>query len=103
LKSTIDTAIGQSTALANVKFPSPSNRPKAGYILVQPSYFVPEIKRLIPIAGLIASASGQKVDTTLTKRVMANIFPLEALGAISVYIEFDKNSITAEVQIVLEE
>ena len=103
LKSTIDTAIGQSTALANVKFPSPSNQPKAGYILVQPSYFIPEIKRLIPIAGLIASASGQKVDVALTKRVMDNIFPLEALGAISVDIEFDQGSISADVKIVLEE
>jgi len=71
--------------------------------LVQPSYFIPEIKRLIPIAGLIASASGQKVDAALTKRVMDNIFPLEALGAISVDIEFNQSTISADVQIVLEE
>ena len=103
LKSAIDAFADRESALADTEPPAQLEGPSDGYILIQPNRFIPELKRLIPIIGLIASASGQKIDAALTRRVVNNLFPLAALGPITAGINSDSDFVDVEIRIVLEE
>jgi hypothetical protein len=102
LKSTIDALGGRETALAGVPFPVPLDQPSSIYIAIQPNRLVPELKRLLPMGGLIATALGQKINPQLITRIMNNLFPLESLGPITADIDFDGGGVNGEIQIVLE-
>lgn len=110
LKSAINAFGGRETALAGTTLPAQFNqlspvslRPGGSHLLLQPNRFVPELKRFLPILGLLASASGQKIDPKLTTRVMNNLFPLESLGPITADIDWEGEFVNAEIQIVLEQ
>ncbi len=102
LKSAIDTFGGRETALAGTTLPAQFNQSGGSHLLLQPNRFVPELKRFLPILGLLASASGQKFDPKLTTRVMNNLFPLGSLGPITADIDWEGEFVNAEIQIVLE-
>ena len=70
------------------------------HIRIQPSLLIPELKRLLLIAGLILP---QGVDSKLIRRITDNLSPLEALGLITAGINFNDDSVDAEIQIILEE
>ena len=80
--------------------PNHLNRPSHSYIRIQPSLLIPELKRLLPIVGLMFS---QQIDTKLIQRIMANMSPLEGLGLITASINFNDDFVDAEIQIILEE
>ncbi|MCZ6678457.1 MAG: hypothetical protein O7E52_14560 [Candidatus Poribacteria bacterium] len=103
LKSAIGAFAQRETALADTVLPAQLERPSDRHLLIQPNLFIPELKRLIPIAGLIASASGVQIDPKLITRITNNLFPLEALGMITAGVNFDGEFVDAEIQIVLEE
>ena len=103
LKSAIDAFADRESALADTEPPAQLEGPSDGHILIQRNRFIPELKRLIPIIGLIASASGQKIDTVLTTGVANNLFPLAALGPITAGINSDSDFVDVEIRIVLEE
>jgi hypothetical protein len=63
---------------------------------------VPEIKRFLPIATLLVSLSGQKLDAILMQRIKDNLFPLESLGPITADVYVSEKGVDAEVRIVLE-
>lgn len=100
VKSTINVSTGQGVALADTKMPDHLNRPSHSYIRIQPSLLIPELKRLLPIVGLMLS---QQIDTKLIQRIMANMSPLEGLGLTTASINFNDDSVDAEIQIILEE
>ena len=100
VKSVINTFTGQEVALADTPMPDHLNHPSHSHIRIQPSLLVPELKRLLPIAGLILS---QGVDTKLIRRATDNLSPLEALGLITAGINFNDDFIDAKIQITLEE
>ena len=73
--------------------------PSHSYIRIQPNLLIPELKRLLPIAGLMFS---QQIDTKLIRRITDNLSPLEALGLIVAGINFNDDFVDAEIQIILE-
>ena len=99
LRSVIDTTTGNASALTDGTFSSDTSSVQA---FVQPDLFVPELKRFLPLATVLLSLSGQKLDATLTQRITENLFPLESLGPISAEMNFSGVSMDTEVRIVLE-
>ncbi|MDE0088188.1 MAG: hypothetical protein OXU23_20880 [Candidatus Poribacteria bacterium] len=97
LKSVLDTNSGDTPKLSDMTF---SDNGTQTYI--QPKLLVPEISRFIPIATLLASLSGQKLDAVLMQHIKNNLFPLESLGPITANVNFGEGGVDAEVQIVLE-
>ena len=97
LKSVLDANLGDVPALSDVTFSD-----NAIQTFIQPNLLVPEVKRFIPIATLLASLSGQKLDAVLMQHIKDNLFPLESLGPITADVHLDKNGVDAEVRIVLE-
>ena len=99
VKSAINASTGQGTTLADPTIADHLKRPSHTHIRIQPSLLIPELKRLLPIAGLIFS---QQVDSKLIRRLTDNISPLESLGLITASINFNDDSVDAEIQINLE-
>ncbi len=99
LKSVIDTTTGKAPILADISFATDTNRVQA---FIQPALFVPELKRLLPIATVLLSLSGQHLDPKATQRIAENLFPLASLGPITAEMDFSESGIEAEVRIVLE-
>jgi len=99
LKSVIDTTTGDAPALEDIVFSADTYGAQA---FVQPELFVPELKRFLPIITVLVSLSGQKMDTTVKRRITDNLFPLESLGPISAEMNFDERGMDTEVRIVLE-
>ena len=99
LRSVIDTTTRNAPALTDRTFSADTSSVQA---FVQPDLFVPELKRFLPLATVLLSLSGQKLDATLTQRITENLFPLESLGPISAEMNFSGVSMDAEVRIVLE-
>ena len=99
LRSVIDTTTGNVPALTDGTFSADTSSVQA---FVQPDLFVPELKRFLPLATVLLSLSGQKLDATLTQRITENLFPLESLGPVSAEMNFSGVSMDAEVRIVLE-
>ena len=99
LKSVIDTTTGDVPTLTDMPSSADTHNVQA---FVQPDLFVPELKRFLPMATTLLSLSGQKLDTTLRRRLADNLFPLESLGPISAEMNFSDDSIDAKVRIVLE-
>lgn len=97
LKSVLDTNAGDTPKLSGVTF---SDNGTQTYI--QPNLLVPEIRRFIPIATLLASLSGQKLDAVLMQHIKNNLFPLESLGPITADVNFGEGGMDAEVRIVLD-
>jgi hypothetical protein len=100
LRSVIDTATGNAPALTDEAFSADTSSSVQAF--VQPDLFVPELKRFLPLATVLLSLSGQKLDATLTQRITENLFPLESLGPISAEMNFSGVSMDTEVRIVLE-
>ena len=99
LRAVIDTTTGNVPALTDGTFSADTSSVQA---FVQPDLFVPELKRFLPLATVLLSLSGQKLDATLTQRITENLFPLESLGPISAEMNFSGVSMDTEVRIVLE-
>lgn len=99
VESAINSFTGQEDTLASTKMPDLLDHPSHNHIRIQPSLLIPELKRLLPIAGLIFS---QNVDAKLIRRITDNISPLEALGLITASVNFNDDSVDAEIQITLE-
>ena len=99
LRSVIDTTTGNVPALTDGTFSADTSSVQA---FVQPDLFVPELKRFLPLATVLLSLSGQKLDATLTQRITETLLPLESLGPISAEMNFSGVSMDAEVRIVLE-
>ena len=97
LKSVLDTNSGDALTLNDPTF---SDNGIQTYI--QPNLLVPEIRRFIPIATLLTSLSGQKLDAVLMQHIKNNLFPLESLGPITADVNFGEGGVDAEVRIVLE-
>ena len=100
VKSAINASTGQETALVDTKMLDHLNHPSHSYIRIQPSLLIPELKRLLPLVGLMFS---QQIDAKLIRRITDSIFPLEALGLITAGINFNDDVIDAEIQIILED
>ncbi len=90
LKSVIDTASGNAPALELGEV----------QMFLEPSLFVPEVKRFLPLVTLLASE--QLVDAALIEQVKENLFPLASLGPISVKIVEQAEATEAEIRVVLE-
>ena len=90
LKSVIDTASGNAPALELGEV----------QMFIEPSLFVPEVKRFLPLVTLLTS--GQLVDAALIEQVKENLFPLASLGPVSVKIVEQAEATEAEIQVVLE-
>ena len=99
LKSVIDASAGKTPALSDVTISTGTNSVQA---FIQPELFVPELKRFLPLVTVLASLTGQELDTTLTRRITDNLFPLESLGPITAEVNWGEQNIDAEVRIVLE-
>ena len=99
LKSVIDTIIGKTSALSDITFSTDTNGVQ---VFIQPNLLVPELKRFLPLATVLASLIGQELDATMTRRITENLFPLESLGPISAKVNFGEQRVDAEVRIVLE-
>lgn len=97
IKSVLDAFSGDTPELSSVMF---SNEGLQAYI--QPNLLVPEITRFIPIATMIASLSGYKLDAVLVNQIKDNLFPLASLGAITADVHFGEEGVFADVRIVLE-
>lgn len=97
IKSVLDTFSGDTAELSAVKF---SNDSLQTYI--QPNLLVPEITRFIPIATMIASLSGYKLDAVLMRRLKDNLFPLASLGPITADVHVGEQGVFSDVRIVLE-
>lgn len=97
LKSVLGTNSGDASTLSDATF---SDNGIQTYI--QPNLLVPEIRRFIPIATLLASFSGQKLDAVLMQHIKNNLFPLESLGPITADVNFGEGGVDAEVRIVLD-
>ncbi|MDE0010012.1 MAG: hypothetical protein OXU36_02635 [Candidatus Poribacteria bacterium] len=100
LKPVIDTTTGNAPVLADVPFSADTSGLQT---FMQPHLFVPELKRILPIANVPLSLSGQQLDATLTQRITENLFPLESLGPISAEMDFSGDGVNTEIRIVLEE
>ena len=90
LKSVIDTVSGIAPALELGEV----------QMFIEPSLFVPEVKRFLPLATLLTS--GQLVDAGLIEQVNENLFPLASLGPVSVKIVEQAEATEAEIRVVLE-
>ena len=99
LKSVIDAATGKTSTLSDTVFSTDTN---GAELFAQPELLVPELKRFLPLATMLLSLSGQKLDATLTRRITENLFPLESIGPISAEMNFSEGRVDAEVRIVLE-
>ena len=99
VKSAINASTGQGVTLASTKMLDYLAHPSHGYIRVQPSLLIPELKRLLPLVGLMFS---QQIDAKLIQRIMANMSPLEGLGLIAARVNFNADVVDAEIQIILE-
>lgn len=99
LKSVIDTTTGNARILTDVSFSADASSVQA---FIQPELFVPELKRLLPLATVLLSLSGQQLDATVTQRITENLFPLESLGPITAEVDFSERGVDAEIRIVLE-
>jgi hypothetical protein len=99
VKSAINASTGQGVTLAATKTADHLQQPSHSHIRIQPSLLIPELKRMLPIAGLMLS---QQIDTKLIQRIMANMSPLEGLGLTTASINFNDDSVDAEIQIILE-
>ncbi len=99
LKAVIDTVMGKTSALSDVTFPTDMDGVQ---VFIQPELLVPELKRFLPLATVLASLTGQELDATLTQRITENLFPLESLGPITAEVSFSGQNVDAEVRIVLE-
>ena len=97
IKSVLDTFSGDTPALSNVKFSNESLQTH-----IQPNLLVPEITRFIPIATMIASLSGYKLDAVLMRRLKDNLFPLASLGPITADMRVGEEGVLSDVRIVLE-
>ena len=97
IKSVLDTFSGDTPELSNVKFSNDSIQ-----TIIQPNYLVPEITRFIPIATMIASLSGYKLDAVLMSQLKDNLFPLESLGPITADVHVGEAGVFSDVRIVLE-
>ena len=102
LKTAIDAYSGRAMALSETGFPASANRRSESHTFIQPNRFIPQLKRLTPILGLIASTSGQGVDSETITHITKNLLPLEALGAITAEIDSDGAIVDAQIRIVLE-
>ena len=100
VKSAINAFTGQEVALTDTKIPEHLQRPSHSHIRVQPSFLIPELKRLLPIASLMLP---RQIDIKLIQRMMANMSPLEGLGLITASINFNDDAVDAEIQMILEE
>ncbi len=100
VKSAINAFTGQGVTLTETKTSDLLNRLGHSHIQIQPSLLIPELKRLLPIAGLMLS---RQIDAKLIQRIMANMSPLEELGLITAGINFSDDFVDAEIQIILEE
>ncbi len=98
LKVVIDANSENSPKLENLEFVSNGIQTH-----IRPNLLIPEIKRLIPIATLLASFSGMKLDAQLMQHLQANLFPLESLGPITANVNVGDDGTEAEVRIVLDE
>ena len=99
VQSAINAFTGGEVALASTTTPDHSQHPSHSYIRIQPNLLIPELKRLLPIAGLMFS---QQIDTKLIRRITDNLSPLEALGLITAGINFNDDFVNAEIEIILE-
>lgn len=99
LKSVIDTTTGNAPILTDISFSADASPIQA---FIQPELFVPELKRLLPLATVLLSLSGQQLDATVTQRITENLFPLESLGPITAEVDFSESGVDAEIRIVLE-
>ena len=99
VKSSINAFTGQQVALAHTKMSAPLNRPSHSHIQIQPNLLIPELKRLLPLVGLMFS---QQINAKLIQRIMANMSPLEGLGLITAGIKVNDDFIDTEIQIILE-
>ncbi len=98
MKEIIDIRIGNKPELSDI--PLPLNEDViSGYI--QPHLLIPEVRRLLPIASLIMSLSGQKIDIRLMQQIKDNLFPLESLGPITVAVNYDEKGVQTNIQIDL--
>ena len=97
LISVLDVYSGDSPTLDGVRFANNSMQ-----TIIQPNLLVPEIERLIPVATLLASFSGYKLDAGLMQHIKDNLFPLEYLGPITADVHVDEKGVHSEVRIVLE-
>ena len=99
VESAINAFTGQGGALVNTKMPDLLNYPSHSHIQIQPRLLIQELKRLPPVATLMLS---QLIDPKRIPRITDNIFPLEALGLITAGVNFNDDSVDAEIQITLE-
>lgn len=99
VKSVINASTGQEPTLANAKMLPSLQSPSHSHIQIQPNLLVPELKHLLPIAGLMFS---QQIDVKLIQRITNNMFPLESIGLITAGINFNGAVVDAEIQIILE-
>ena len=99
LKAVIDTTIGKTPTLSDITFSTDTN---GAQVFIQPELFVPELKRFLPLASVLASLTGLELDTTLTQRITENLSPLESLGPITAEVDFGEQRVAAEIRIVLE-
>ena len=115
LKAVIDTFTSQAGSLAThpvLRTPlqggdtaatAQLDEPHQGHFFAQPNRLIPEVRRFLPMAGLMASGSGIKVNPAAITRISSNLFPLEALGTVTAGIDHDERTkIEADVRIVLE-
>lgn len=97
IKSVLDTYSGDRPELSDVEFSTDSLQ-----TFIQPNLLVPEITRFLPIATMIASLSGYKLDAVLMRRLKDNIFPLESLGPITVDVHAGDEGVFSDIRIGLE-
>ena len=86
--------------MLHTKIPDHLQLPSHSHIRIQPNLLIPELKRLLPIAGLVFP---RQIDTKLIQRIMANMSSLEGLGLITADINFNDDFVDAKIQIILEE
>ena len=101
LKSVIDASPGGSETLSQIQFPGPVNQPKDCHLLIQPDLLVSELRRFMPILGLMAPIMGDTFDLRFMRQVIANSAPLETLGPVSVGFDFDSEGMNVEVGVVV--
>lgn len=99
LKSVIDATTRNAPISTDISFSADASPVQA---FIQPELFVPELKRLLPLATVLLSLSGQQLDATVTQRITENLFPLESLGPITAEVDFSERGVDAEIRIVLE-
>ena len=99
VESALNAFTGQAGALVNTKMPDLLNHPSHSHIQIQPRLLIQELKRLPPVAALMLS---QLIDPKRIPRITDNIFPLEALGLITAGVNFNDDSVDAEIRIALE-